>query len=298
MRYSLALPADDPARLLRAARTLERHGIDAGFLTDHPAPDTRWLAAGGHHALEPTVALAAAGAATSSLRLHTHIYVLAYRNPFLAAKALTTLDALAPGRLILGVGAGYLRPEFTALGVPFDERGDRLDESLEVLRALWAGEVVAGSGAGWSAKGVEQSPAPASPPPIWIGGNSAAARRRVAQHGQGWSPFPTPEGLADAARTASMATVADVTRGVEQLAEELDRVGRNPADVDVCFGPFGFERYLAGEIPAEEMRHQIAELERAGVTWLTLSPDAPDHAGYEAQVARIADELVAPEGRA
>ncbi len=111
----------------------ERLGFDAAYVTDHPAPDDRWLAGGGHHALEPTVALTMAAAATRRLLLHTHIYVLGYRNPFLAAKALASLDVVSGGRLILGVAAGYLRPEFASLGYEFDDRMARLDEALELL---------------------------------------------------------------------------------------------------------------------------------------------------------------------
>ena len=82
-------------------------------------PPARFIETGGHHALEPTVALAVVGALTSSLRLMTNLYILAYRNPFLAAKAVATLDSLTGGRVILGTGAGYLEPEFHALGADF-----------------------------------------------------------------------------------------------------------------------------------------------------------------------------------
>ena len=96
MRFSIALPTDrvdQPDEFVtgeavaEVAATVERLGLDGCFVTDHPAPDTRWLDAGGHHALEPTVALAFAAAATRSILVHTHIYVLAYRNPFLARNA-------------------------------------------------------------------------------------------------------------------------------------------------------------------------------------------------------------------
>ena len=89
---------------------------------------------GGHHALEPTVVLAVAAASTTRLRLMTNLYIITYRNPFLAAKAIASLDSLAEGRVILGTGAGYLESEFRALGADFDARNDRLDESLELMK--------------------------------------------------------------------------------------------------------------------------------------------------------------------
>ena len=294
MRYSLALPAGDPSWLVDAARGLEAAGIDAGFVTDHPAPDTRWLAGGGHHALEPTVALAAAGAVTTTLRLHTNIYVLAYRNPFLAAKALASVDVLSGGRLIMGVAAGYLRPEFDALGVPFEDRGRRLDESLRIIVSSWTGEVVVAEGDGWSARGVLQRPAPATLPPIWIGGNGANAIRRAAGFGHGWSPFPTTGPIAAATRTAPMSSVVELAAGVERYRDALDAAGHGELNPDVCFTPFGFDDYLDGSLPTEAIVEQIMELEAAGVTWLALTPTLSDRARYEHDVARIRDELVTP----
>ncbi len=118
-RVSLGLPVERVSagvELLGAtalgdlARAYERFGFHAAYVTDHPAPDDRWLAHGGHHSLEPTVALAVAAAATRHLLVHTNVYVLGYRNPFLAAKAIASLDVVSEGRLVLGVAAGYLRP--------------------------------------------------------------------------------------------------------------------------------------------------------------------------------------------
>ena len=120
---------------MECAAAVEAIGYDACFVTDHPAPDAKWLAAGGHHALDPMVASLFAAAATTCLRLHTHILVLAYRNPLLTAKSVLSLDVLSQGRLILGVAAGYLKPEFAALGVDFDERNELTDEAIDVLRA-------------------------------------------------------------------------------------------------------------------------------------------------------------------
>jgi len=140
MHFSLGLPpfADRPEEFVsgKAVREMSQHaeslGFGAVYVTDHPAGDQKWLETGGHHALDPFVALSFAAASTTTLRLQTHVLVLAYRNPFLTAKSVLSLDVLSGGRLTLGVAAGYLRSEFNALGVDYDERNALADEAIDV----------------------------------------------------------------------------------------------------------------------------------------------------------------------
>jgi len=124
--------------------------------------------------------------ATSRLRLLTHLAVVPYRNPFLLAKSAATLDKISHGRLTLGVGTGYLKTEFFALGVDFDERNELFDEALEVLPLHWKGEPFSYEGKHFTARDVIARPRPAQDPiPIWIGGNSKLTLRRVAEKAQG-----------------------------------------------------------------------------------------------------------------
>src|SRR3954453_11970993 len=153
MQVSLGLPVhrvdaaaefvtgDAVAEISRAAETA---GFAAVFVTDHPAPPARWVDRGGHVTTDPLVTLAFAAAATSTLRLQTNLYVPAYRHPLLSAKAITTLDVLSGGRVIVGVGAGYLEPEFGALGAAFDDRNDVLDQTLRTMVATWTSDDVDG----------------------------------------------------------------------------------------------------------------------------------------------------------
>ena len=122
------------ATVAAAAEAAGFHGF--GF-TDHPAPSQRWLEAGGHDALDPFVAMGYAAARTTTLRLIPNIVVLPYRNPFVVAKSGATLDLLSDGRFTLAVGVGYLKREFAALGVEFDERAALFEEALEVIRGIW-----------------------------------------------------------------------------------------------------------------------------------------------------------------
>jgi len=245
MRYSVGLPVDHVQypdefvtgdAVAEMAAAVETAGLDAVYVTDHPAPDDRWLAGGGHHAQDPLVALAFAATATRRINLHTHVFVAAYRNPFLAAKGAATLQAMSGGRLILGVAAGYLKPEFAALGVSFDDRNDLLDETIALMRRAWTESGVAVEGDGYSARGVTQLPRPASIP-IWIGGNSTRAMRRAVEIGDGWSPFPNPTGAARAVKTPAITNVDELATRLESARAYAEEIGRS-TPLTICFAAF------------------------------------------------------------
>ena len=240
----------------------------------HPAPDRRWLDGGGHHALEPTVALAFAAAATDRLLLQTNVYVAAYRNPFLAAKAISSLDVLSGGRVVLGVAAGYLRPEFGALGVDFDERNELLDEAIDTMRRVWAEEEVAAEGRHFRARAVSMLPRPVAPsgPPIWVGGNSTAAIRRAVARGQGWVPFPNPPAARDAVKSPSIADHAALAARLELLHAEVARTGRTEP-LDVCFAPFAPPTATLRAGDGMRLADEAAAAADLGVTWMTVGLD-------------------------
>ena len=238
MRFSVQLPTenvDATDEFLSAeaigemARAAEAAGFDACFVTDHPIPGTRWLAGGGHHSLDPFVALSLAAAATTRIRLQTNVLVLPYRNPFLAAKAAASLDVASGGRLILGVATGYLESEFEALGVPLEERNELADEALEVMVESWRGRDVRFKGRHFIARGNTALPRPAQRPhpPLWVGGNSKRAIRRAVEYGQGWLPFPTPAKLARHIRTAVIESLDDLDERIAYAREHAAAVGRS-----------------------------------------------------------------------
>ena len=174
------------------AEAAEAAGFDAVFVTEHPFPGDVWLAYG-YHVLDPLVALSFAAAATTRLRLQTNLYIAAYRNPFLSAKAVAN-DVLSGGRVILGVGAGYLEPEFAALGVDFEERNAVDDEALQAMKAAWAGESVARHGPAFACRATRccRGPAQRPHPPLWIGCSSRRAIcGRAVEQADGRVPMPT-----------------------------------------------------------------------------------------------------------
>jgi probable F420-dependent oxidoreductase len=266
------------AAVASVAAAAEAAGFDGFGFTDHPAPTQRWLDAGGHDSLDPFVAMGFAAAHTSTLRLIPNIIVLPYRNPFVVAKAGATLDVLSGGRFTLAVGVGYLKREFAALGVNYDERGELFDESLEVIRAIWTSDGVSIEGRGFTAKGVTAHPQPRSQPhpPIWIGGNTAAARRRVVRHADGWCPFKAPAALAQAAGTATIDDTNTLAAGIDDLRRRCDAEQRDFAAIDVAFAnEVGGNPGMPG-FNADEYHSGLTELEKLGVTcvWVTLPGDS------------------------
>jgi probable F420-dependent oxidoreductase len=279
------------AGLAAAAEAAGFHGF--GF-TDHPAPTQRWLEAGGHDALDPFVAMGFAAARTATLRLIPNIVVLPYRNPFLVAKSGATLDLLSGGRFTLAVGTGYLKREFAALGVDFDERNDLLDEALEVIRSIWTTDDVSFEGRHFTARGITAHPRPASVPhpPIWIGGNTGRARQRVAAHGDGWCPFAAPAGLAATAGTAAMDTIERLGKGIDDLRRRFDEAGRDWSSIDVSFGNFAGGSPGRPGFNADAYLSGLDKLAAIGVTWVQVSLPSDSLAGAIEAIARFGELVI------
>jgi probable F420-dependent oxidoreductase len=260
------------AGVSQVAVAAEAAGFGGIGFTDHPAPSQRWLDGGGHDALDPFVALAFCAAATERIRLIPNIVVLPYRNPFVVAKAAATLDVLSGGRFTLAVGAGYLKGEFAALGVDHAERNELFDEAIDVLKAVWTSDEVTVEGRHFSARGITAHPHPVSDPhpPIWIGGNSAQARQRVADRGDGWAPFPAPAGVAQTARTVALDTPERLAAALDDLRARLEAAGRDPATIDVTFSCAAGGDPARDDFDADAHLEGLAALAALGVTWVQV----------------------------
>ncbi|ORV86595.1 TIGR03619 family F420-dependent LLM class oxidoreductase [Mycolicibacterium iranicum] len=297
LSFSLELPThrvEDPAEFVTAgaiadiAQAAESAGYAAVHVTDHPAPDTKWLDHGGHHALDPFVALSFAAAATTTVKLLTNVYIAAYRNPLLGAKSIQSLQVLSDGRLIIGTAAGYLKPEFRSLGVDFDNRGALLDEALDVLAQALSGEDVAYTGSTFQARGVRLRPIPEVLPPIWIGGNSKRAVRRAVSRGQGWAPFNT-FGYATASRTAEISTLDELEAAIAWARSYASEIGRIEP-LDICFSAGN----MLHDSKSTDERHAVIErLISAGVTWLPIAPEGRDRSEVIERAQAFAKEFIA-----
>jgi len=303
MRFSAQLPTDrvtkgaeftSAAAIGEMARSLEAAGFDAGYVTEHPFPTDEWLAHGGHHALDPFVALCAVAAATTRLRLHTNILVLPYRNPFLTAKAVASLDVVSGGRLIVGVAAGYLEGEYRALGADFAARNEVADDALRAMKQAWTGATVRSAGRGYEVRGNTMLPAPVQQPhpPLWIGGNSRRALRRAAEHAQGWSPFPVPAAIGRRTRTAAIESPEDLAARIHELRAACEELGRREP-LDVNFVPFGSGMHEKALPDADAFCEQALRFEEIGVSWLSVGIPCRSRAAYCENAARFGEEIIA-----
>ena len=302
MKFTLEYPSEistaDPAlsgpeALSLVSTQAEHHGFEALCFADHPAPSAKWRRSGGHDTFEPTVALAFFAAATTSLKLMTNLYVLPFRNPYLAAKALTSLDIVSGGRLIAAVGAGYLRSEFSALGVDFDQRPALFDDRLDALRRIWTTPGAPASGEGFAAHSDMALHAPTQKPhpPIWIGGNSNAAIRRVVKHGVGWCPVLAPDSLTSSIRTAPLPDLSAFARRMKQLRAALEDSGRDPDSVAVQVESPSVD--LTDPQSIRRCRERIDELDALGVTHVCVHADADSVAAAEDFVFGFGETVIA-----
>ena len=303
MKFSIQLPTDrvdapdefiTAAALCEIGQCIEAAGFDAALVTDHPAPTDPWLDTGGHQTLDPFVALSFVAAATQRIKLQTHVLIVAYRNPFLSAKAIASLDVLSGGRVIAGIAAGYLEGEFEALGVDFAARNDITDQRLREILRIWEGGSIDLEGRDFRAAGITTLPRPTQRPhpPIWVGGNSKRAIRRAVDLGDGWLPFLTPPPMARRVRTAVMASLDDLRERLVYLRDYAREVGRTEP-LDIAFVPLGLRIYDPRPPDLGKLRARVAELAELGITWLTISPPRGTRADYCDWTRRFGDEVLA-----
>jgi probable F420-dependent oxidoreductase len=305
MKFTVRIPMDivDPVEFQNAeavrqmSEALEKAGVDACYITDHPAPTGHWLDTGGHDALDPFAGLMMVAAYTKTLKLHTNLIVLPYRNPFITAKSAATLDVLSGGRLIMGVGGGYMRGEYEALGADFAGRGARMDEAIKAMRAAWSGEDVVMEGAAFNARGIRPRPLPVQKggPPIWVGGNSLPAMRRAATLCDGWSPFFVAGAMSKGVRTDEIASLDDLKTKIGQLRDLRAQAGRT-GPFDICMGP---QRPMADLTSAEADRwlNDLGALAELGVNWSGCGVPHSSRAAFLDGLQWLSEEVL-PKARA
>ena len=249
--------------------TVEHVLVPVGYRSRYPYSKTGRMPGGEDMPIpDPLVWLGYAAAVTTTLKLATGVLILPQRQPAYAAKQLATLDVLSGGRAIAGVGVGWLAEEFAAVGVPFEERGARTDESIQALRSLWSPRAEPFRGRFYRWEAVESNPRPVRPEgiPIVVGGHSAPAARRAARLGDGF--FPALGGPEELARLFGV------------VREECERIGRDPAEVELICG---------GRVRTPEDLEPYAAL---GVSRLVVSPPAQDVDGLRRGLERFARDVI------
>ncbi|NKY57815.1 TIGR03619 family F420-dependent LLM class oxidoreductase [Nocardia flavorosea] len=282
MKYVLEYPSELPGSaeeflhsevIREVAVAAEQAGFAAVALSEHPAPSLKWRRNGGHNTLDPIAALSFMAGVTRRIRLMTNLYVLPFHNPYLAAQALGSLDIVSGGRLIAGEGAGYLRSEFSAVGVAHERRAELLDEALAALRSIWTEPEHPVTGQDFAAPGPVWLPQPAQRPhpPIWLGGNGPAALARVVRHGNGWMPIIADASMAAAIRTEPIENPGQFGSAVDTLRRRLSEAGRAPETVEVQAVCPHFDIRDRGSVRAA--REFLDDLERRGATSAVVHVD-------------------------
>ena len=225
-----------PEYIAAAAAMVEKLGYDSFWVPEHvlffpeyeskyPYSEDGRIQGDPRSLLDPLTALTYVAANTSKIRLGTGICLVPQRNPVYTAKQVADLDYLSGGRVDFGIGIGWLKEEFNALGVPWSDRAGRTEECIGVMKTLWCDELSSYQGKYFSFEAAYQNPKPVQRPhpPLIFGGESRAALKRVATLGQGWFTFNvTPESLA---------------QGIDILQPLLEEQGRTISDISISVTP-------------------------------------------------------------
>ena len=278
----------------RFARTVEEIGYDHIDIFDHvvmgypmdgrpSGPYTAQMPI-----LEAFILMSHIAAVTSRIGLGTEVLVLPQRHPTLVAKQVSTLDTLSGGRIRLGVGVGWQESEYEALGENFKDRGKRMDEAIELLRVYWGDERIDFNGTYYpmTAMAMEPKPPQGRALPIWVGGLSEAAFRRVGTYGDGW----LASRVTDAA--GARASIAAIHRAAEAA-------GRDPATIGLQSMVAPPPRDAAGKTfyaQHDQVVRRVVELKAMGFEWVALNATAIFQAGARS-VDAILDNLGALHGK-
>jgi alkanesulfonate monooxygenase SsuD/methylene tetrahydromethanopterin reductase-like flavin-dependent oxidoreductase (luciferase family) len=191
--------------------------------------------------------------------------------------------------VILGVAAGYLEPEFAALGADFADRDQVADEALVAIERAWSGHPVTMKGRGFDAVENLMLPTPVQipRPPLWVGGNSKRAIRRAVELADGWVPFPNPPALAKHSKSAVMVSNRDLAERIEYARRHAAKIGRSER-LEVCYSLIGKR-----DATVEAKRDSVRQLAELGVGWLTVGVGGRTRREYCESLRRFGDEVIA-----
>ena len=277
--------------LIGFAQTAEKIGIHSAWASDHvcwPAQfeskypyssDGSFPAPAGLGWLDPIGTLLFVAGCTEQIRLGFTVLILPYRQPVATAKQLATIDVVSEGRLILGVGVGWMREEAQVLGMPWDNRGRRSDEQLEIFEALFQEETPSYDGTYYSFPQVRFEPKPIQQPlPVWVGGNSPAAFRRTARFGHAFH--------------AAFEPLDVVEKEWEQVREACEAIARDPDEQDLSLRMFldpsetmEPAKSIGGSV--DQMVDTIGLCQEIGITHILLDPVA--RGGIDGRLDVLAD---------
>jgi probable F420-dependent oxidoreductase len=276
--FANAGPFARPANAAALGALAEAHGFDSLWTVEHVVIPKGYTSTYPYHRSgrapgaetsdipDPLVWLAFVAARTTTIKLATGILILPQRNPVVTAKEVATLDVLSNGRAVLGVGSGWLEEEFDALGVPFADRGDRLDDHIRAMRALWHDQEATYEGRFSSFRGCIALPRPVQASvPIVVGGHTTRAARRAGELGDGFFP--------------ARGEVDELRALLEVLRRAAEASGRDPSSIELT--------------TSARDRDTMLRLADLGFTRFVIPPPAYDHDGLRAGLERFEAEVMA-----
>jgi probable F420-dependent oxidoreductase len=305
MKYGVFLPVSGRAAsrktLMQAAQQAESLGYDSVWAADrlvmpwkietaYPySKESTFIVPPDRPFFDTLTCLAFLAGCTEKIQLGMSVMVLPYRHPLHWAKIATTIDQLSTGRLIMGVGVGWMEEEFTAMNAPFKERGAVSDEQLTLLKQLWTEEHITFKGKYYNVDDIAFNPKPYQTPrvPIWVGGEGKYAQRRAARYGDAWFPYFV------------RITPAELAERFEYVRKIAREAGRNPDALALaCCLPIELtpddaqqeENYLKGSV--EQVTDRLKMFEKVGVTHIGLQFMVPHYPERQEQIERFAREAL------
>lgn len=302
-------PGASPDALIRLVQRGEQLGFDIVTVPDHVviprdiasrypySEDGAFAGADPGECLEQLTVVTFLAANTSKIRVLTSVMVLPHRHPVLAAKTLASIDVLSGGRLIVGVGAGWMKEEFEALGAPpFEHRGTVAAEYLELFKEVWTADTPDYEGSYARVSNVTFLPKPIQKPypPIWVGGESPPALRRAGRHGDAWYPIGNNPRF-------PMDTVERLKAGMVTVREHAEKFGRDPGQMDFAYsagwyddnveqtGSDGSRRVFTGN--PEQVASDIRQFRDLGVQHLIIGVQAASTKESMERMERFASEV-------
>jgi probable F420-dependent oxidoreductase len=305
MKYGVFLPVSGRAAsrktLMQAAQQAESLGYDSVWAADrlvmpwkietaYPySKESTFIVPPDRPFFDTLTCLAFLAGCTEKIQLGMSVMVLPYRHPLHWAKIATTIDQLSTGRLIMGVGVGWMEEEFTAMNAPFKERGAVSDEQLTLLKQLWTEEHITFKGKYYNVDDIAFNPKPYQKPrvPIWVGGEGKYAQRRAARYGDAWFPYFV------------RITPAELAERFEYVRKIAREAGRNPDALALaCCLPIELtpddaqqeENYLKGSV--EQVTDRLKMFQKVGVTHIGLQFMVPHYPERQEQIERFAREAL------
>ena len=287
MEIGIQLPSAQPganaAHILEVARAAERLRFDAVWMFDHLFTPVGLgskypYTTSGDYALtaadpffDPLAVFGVVAGATERVKMGTAVLIPAYRHPIVLGKILASIENFAPGRIVLGIGAGWMREEFDAVGVPFGKRGARLEEYAAALRAIWSGAPTDFKGRFYSWTEAGLLPAPTQPIPLIFGGHGDGALARAARVGDGWAAVTAP---------GQGTGLEGITQRISFMKSLVEKEGRDPARFHLTYQhPMWFSEHPNPKMPLtgppEEIAASLAKLKELGVTMVDLMVFGP-----------------------